>query len=286
MRILVTGGSGYLGTHIKDYFDADDFSRRAGKDLLNPADTSGAAEYDVVIHLAAHLEKSPESAESVFRTNVEGTRNLLRAMKEGSTFIFASTKDVYGRFADTFDKVPEECPVKYSGQTALEWSKLIAEQFVSYYGFNRKFRTCVFRLSTVYAPASEGNVSSFVTHYANQINLGEPVRFPGAGKPVRDILHVDDFSKACEAFIDSVIPNGIYNLGGGSGNALSLRELFELMQEISGYQGVVNEDNPLPDPVPFNYVSDLDLITRELDWEPTIGIEEGLRTLFKGPSNP
>lgn len=285
MKILVTGGSGFLGTHIKDHFGADDFSRRTGMDLLNPLDVSEAGEYDVVIHLAAQLDKSPASADSVFRTNVNGTVNLLTSVKEGSTFIFASTKDVYGRFADTYDEVPEDCPTTYSGQSALEWSKLIAEKYVSYYGFNRKFRTCIFRLSTVYAPPSEGNSPNFVTHYADKINQGEPVRLPGGGKPVRDILHVEDFAAACGGFIDSVIPNGLYNLGGGRENADSLRGIFERMQEVSGYQGIIDEDNPLPDPVPFNYVSDISLVTQELDWKPAIGLEEGLGKLFTGPSN-
>ncbi len=286
MRILVTGGSGFLGTHIKEHFGADDFSRRTGMDLLNPLDTPEAGEYDVVIHLGAQLDKSPGSADSVFRTNVAGTVNLLKSMKEGSTFIFASTKDVYGRFADTYDEVPEDCPTTYSGQSALEWSKLIAEKYVSYYGFNRKFRTCIFRLSTVYAPRSEGNTPTFVTHYADKINLGEPLRLPGGGKPVRDVLHVGDLASACKAFIDSVIPNGLYNLGGGRENAQTLRGIFERIEEVSGYQGIIDEENPLPDPVPFNYVSDISLITRELDWTPAIGFEEGLRTLFTGPSNP
>lgn len=285
MKILVTGGSGFLGTHVKKYLNADDFSRRTGSDLLNPVDVPVAAEYDVVIHLAADLDKSLDCADRVFQNNVEGTVNLLKSMKKGSTFIFASTKDVYRGFADNYQEVPEDCPVTYSGQTALEWSKLIAEKYVSFYGFNRGFRTCIFRLSGVYAPKSEGNVSSFVTHYADMIDKGEAVRLPGGGKPVRDILHVDDLSKACEAFIDTVIPNGFYNLGGGMRNACSLRELFETMEKVSGYQGVIDEENPLPDPVPFNYVSDLGLVTRELDWEPSIGIEAGLQTLFSGISN-
>ena len=231
--------------------------------------------------MAAQLDKSPESAEDVFLNNVEGTVNLLRSMKPDSLFIFASTKDVYGRFADNYAAVPEECPTIYSGQSALEWSKLIAEHYVAYYGHVNRFRTFVFRMSTVYAPRSEGNTPNFVTHYADLINTGESVRFPGGGKPVRDILHVDDFSRACKASIDSVIRHGTYNIGGGPENALSLRELFEKLQEVSGYQCGIDEENPLPNPAPFNYVSDLTLIRRELDWQPEIGIDEGLLTLFQ-----
>ncbi len=78
MNILVTGGSGFLGTHIRKFFGADDFSRRSGLDVLNLQDAQTVQDYDVVIHLAATLDKSPEAAEEVFLTNVEGTINLLR----------------------------------------------------------------------------------------------------------------------------------------------------------------------------------------------------------------
>src|SRR4028118_1340753 len=152
MKILVTGGSGFLGTHVKEYFGADDYSRRSNLDLLNLQDAQIVEDYDVVIHLAATLDKSPEAAEEVFLTNVEGTINLLRSMKENSVFIFASTKDVYGRFADNYREVPETCQTLYNGQSALEWSKLIAERYVEFYANQNNFRSCIFRLSTVYAP--------------------------------------------------------------------------------------------------------------------------------------
>ena len=278
MKILVTGGSGYLGEHVRRFFDADDLSRRSGLDILNLQDTQMAADYDVVIHLAASMDKSNDNAEEVFLTNVEGTINLLRVMREDSIFIFASTKDVYGRFADNFREVPETCPTLYSGQSPLEWSKLVAEHYVDYYSHQRRFRSCVFRLSTVYAPASEGNTPGFVGHYAERLDQGQPIRLPGAGRPVRDLLHVDDLSRACKAFIDSVIHHGTYNLGGGPGNATSLSNLVGTLETASGFQAMLGA--PLPDPVPFNYVTDISRVMQELDWSPEIDNETGLRTLF------
>ncbi len=280
MKILVTGGSGYLGKHVRDFFNADDFSRRSGMDILNRQDTAAAAEYDAVIHLAACLDKSHDSAEEVFLVNVEGTVNLLKAMRPESAFIFASTKDVYGRFADNYREVPEDCPTPYSGQSPLEWSKLIAERYVEYYAHVRNFRSCIFRLSSVYAPPHQGSTPNFVGHWAEEINLGNPIRLPGAGRPIRDLLYVDDFSRACREFLDSVISHGLYNLGGGRANALSLRQLVAKMADISGLQAVVDEMNPLPDPAPMDYVTDLSRVINELDWKPAVGLDDGLRKLF------
>jgi nucleoside-diphosphate-sugar epimerase len=280
MKILVTGGSGYLGTHVRRSFDADDLSRRSGFDILNLQDAAVVADYDVVIHLAAHLDKSPSAADLVFLTNVEGTINVLRQVREGAVFVFASTKDVYGRFADNYRLVPEACPTEYTGQSALEWSKLIAEHYVKYYARVRKFRSCIFRLSTVYAPRSEGNSPGFVGAWADAVNTGEAIRLPGNGCARRDLLHVDDFSAACRAFIDSALRHGLYNLGGGPSMALTLREIVSRIETASGLQAVIDETRPLPNPVPLNYVTDLGLVTNELDWDPKISVADGLKTLF------
>jgi nucleoside-diphosphate-sugar epimerase len=280
MKTLVTGGSGYLGTHIRRHFDADDLSRRSGLDILNTQDVQMVGEYDLVVHLAACLDKSPDAAEEVFLTNVEGTINVLKNIRKDAVFVFASTKDVYGRFADNYPEVNEDCQTLYSGQSALEWSKLIAERYIEYFAHTVGFRGCIFRLSTVYGPASEGNTPNFVGHFADAINKGDKIRLPGKGHPVRDLLHVEDLAMACSAFSDSVIQHGLYNIGGGSVNALPLTELVKKMEMVSGLQAVINIANPLPDPVPFNYITSLDRISHELGWKPTIDVETGLRSLF------
>ena len=93
-------------------------------------------------------------------------------MNENAVFIFASTKDVYGRFADNYLEVPEQCPTVYAGQSALEWSKLVAERYVEFYAHRNNFRSCIFRLSTVYAPNSPDNTPNFVTRYIVEETLG------------------------------------------------------------------------------------------------------------------
>ena len=280
MRVIVTGGSGYLGTHVRRFFEADDFSRRAGLDVLSETDAARLSDYDAVIHLAAHLDKSPAAAEACFRTNAEGTANLLRHVRPGAVFIYASTKDVYGAHADAYTDVPESCATDYCGQSPLEWSKLLGERYVEYYAEARDLRACIFRLSATYARPSEGNEPGFVTHYVEAVKRARTLRLPAGGAPVRDLLHVDDFARACRAFIESDRQRALYNLGGGRANALSLRELVERVARMIELAPPIDEEERAPAPVPFNYVSDLTRVHAELDWRPTIGVEEGLRYLL------
>jgi nucleoside-diphosphate-sugar epimerase len=280
MRILVTGGSGYLGTHVRHFFAADDFSRRSGHNILSEHDVTRAADYDVVIHLAAHLDKDPASAELCFRTNAEGAANVVRNMRPGGAFIYASTKDVYGAAADSYQEVPETCPTDYSGQSPLEWSKLIGERYVEYYARQQGVRLCIFRMSSVYARPSADNDSGFVTHYVESVKRGWPIRLPSAGQVVRDILHVDDFSRACQAFADSSHVYGLYNLGGGRNNSSTLLDIVSRVGKQIELEPKLVDDETLPAPVPINYVSDLTRITEQLGWQPQIGIDEGLRSLL------
>lgn len=279
MKILVTGGNGYLGTHVRRFFDADDFSRRSGYDVLDSVSLRAVADYDVVIHLAANLDKDPSAATACFQTNAQGAANVMKHTRPGAVFIYASTKDVYGAHAALYNEVPESCPTDYCGQSALEWSKFLGERYVEYYARAQGVRTCIFRLSTVYARPTEGNEYGFVTHYTESVKHGATISLPLGGQPIRDILHVDDFSRACQAFIGSSHVYGLYNLGGGKENAASLREMVETIGRLIELEPEIVNDETAPHPVPVNYVSDLSRIREQLDWEPTIGIEEGLRSL-------
>lgn len=280
MKILVTGGSGYLGTHVRRFFDADDFSRRSGYDVLRDEDLKRVADYDAVINLAAYLHKDPVAAELCFRTNAEGAANVVKHLRPGAAFIYASSKDVYGSHANAYADVPETCATDYSGQTALEWSKLIGERYTEYYARQRNIRTCIFRMSNVYARPSDGNENGFVTHYVESVKRGWPIKLPLGGHVVRDILHVDDFSRACQAFIDSSHVYGLYNLGGGRENAATLRDIVSTIGKLIELEPVVVNDESLPHPVSVNYVSDLSRVREQLGWQPEIGIEEGLRSLL------
>ena len=280
MKILVTGGSGYLGSFVREFFGAQDFSRRGTFDILDSQVAAKTAVYDAVIHLAAHFDKSPEGAPECFRTNAEGTANVIRHMKPGAVFVYASTKDVYGSHASEMEEVDENTSTEYCGQSAFEWSKLIGERYVEYYARKRNIRAAIFRLSTVYARPSYENQPGVITHYVESIKHHSPIRLPEGVDPVRDILYVDDFSRACQAFINSKVQFGLYNVGGGAMNAVSVRELLKKVGAMIDIEPLIEEDPAMPAPVPLRYVSNITRIRDELDWQPQIGVDDGLRVIL------
>jgi nucleoside-diphosphate-sugar epimerase len=255
-------------------------TRRSSLNILEDADARIVENYDVVIHLAGHLDKNPEGAEECFRTNADGTRNIIRHMSPGSVFIYASTKDVYGDQASAYEFVPENCPLEPNPASAFELSKLIGERCVEFYAKQRGVRACIFRMSTIFARPSEGNENGFVSHYVESIKHRWPIRLPAGVDPVRDILHVDDLSRACRSFINSKRDFGLYNLGGGRINVVSLRDIIGRVQKMLEIEPVIEEVPNMPAPVPLRYVSDLTRITEELDWKPQIGIDHGLQVIF------
>ena len=286
MKILVTGGSGYLGTWVRQFFSADDLSRRCFDhsrstffDILDEQGIAKVGEYDAVIHLAAFFDKSPEGAHNCFRTNAQGTANVIRNMKPGSVFVYASTKDVYGSHAEEKKKVDEYTSTDYCGQSAFEWSKLIGERYVDYYARKQKIRAAIFRLSTVYARPSS-NEPGAITHYVESVKRHVPIRLPAGVDPVRDILYVDDFSRACKAFMDSQVEFGLYNVGGGPLNTVSVRDLLKKVGAMIDIEPIIEDDPAMLPPVPLRYVSNIKRISDELGWQPQIGIDDGLRVIL------
>jgi nucleoside-diphosphate-sugar epimerase len=278
-KILVTGGSGYLGTHVRKYFQADDLSRRSGCDLNNNQDLSLIKHYDVIVHMAACVDKRPEADSRNFDVNVTGTIKLLENLSEGQVFIYCSTKDVYGSHIDSYEKVPETCSTEYLGQNAYEWSKLIAEKYVEYYSNKAKARAGIFRLSTVYAPATEGNAGGFVSFFAKAIKTGQALQLKMRGEQIRDLLHVEDLAQAFELFINSDIKQACYNIGGGMTNSITLYQLTQLLGQLTGYSPKIElSDDPVKEQI--HYVTDISKLARELNWQPKLNLETGLKTLF------
>ncbi len=278
-KILVTGGSGYLGTHVRNYFQADDLSRRSGFDLSNRQDLSLIKKYDVIIHMAACVDKRPEAASRNFDVNVGGTIKLLENLSERQVFIYCSTKDVYGSHIDSYKEVPETCSTDYSGQNAYEWSKLIAEKYVEYYTNKVKARCGVFRLSTVYAPFTEGNSGGFVSFFAKAVKARQTLQLKMRGEQIRDLLHVEDLAKAFDFFINSEIKQACYNIGGGLANSTTLYQLTQILGQLANSSANVElSDEPVKEQI--HYITDISKLAKELDWQPKLDLKTGLKTLL------
>lgn len=278
-RILVTGGSGYLGTYVRWFFDADDFSRRSGWDICDPEHVKQVAGYDVIIHMAASVDKRIEAESRCFEVNVDGTVNILRNLGQDQTIIFISTKEVYGRRAANLTLVDELCPTSFDGHNAYDWSKLMAERYCEYYTHKSGARLGVFRLSTCFAPITPGNKGSFVNFFANSVVHGQKLTLKTRGTHIRDFLHVNDLCRALELFLDSDFKREIFNLGGGASHKLSLFELVGLLGELAGKAPVL-ELSDEPDPGISRFVTDTGKIEKDLGWRPTVSLREGLATIL------
>jgi len=278
-RILVTGGSGYLGTFVRQYFDADDFSRRSGCDVCSPEHARRVADYDVIIHMAAALDKRIEAENRCFEVNVDGTVNILRNLGQNQTMILISTKEVYGRRAANLELVDENCPTSFDGHNAYDWSKLLAEQYSEYYTQRAGARLGIFRLSTCFAPVSSGNKGSFVNFFANSVVNGQKLTLRSRGTHMRDFLHVSDLCKALELFLDSDLKRETFNLGGGVSHKLSLFDLVSLLGELAGKAPVLELIDE-PDPGIPRFVTDTGKIEQVLGWRPTLSLREGMATIL------
>lgn len=281
---MVTGGSGYLGTHIcrhlkKRRMKVDSLSRREGFDICKPGSFYFPSRYDAVVHTAACLDKSPGAADRCFAVNVQGTLNILKKLQRDQIFVFASTKDVYGSHTLHRRHVNENCPTSFTGQGAYEWSKLIAEKYVEYYTRRLNLCTAILRLSTTYAPLTEGNKGSFVNFFAQAIKNGAPIMLKARGRQVRDLLHVNDLAHAIERCLHADISGEIFNIGGGRGNVITLAGLVELLSSLIGKDPVVHKSAE-KETGQMRYVSDIRKIERALKWTPRINLTQGLKTIL------
>jgi len=252
-----------------------------------------------VYHLAAQVAvtSSVTDPQTDFQINAAGTLNVLEAVRNNcpeAVLIFSSTNKVYGEL--THLAVSEknnrylipDLPEGVDEKTNLDFhspygcSKGAADQYVRDYSRIYGLKTVVFRQSCIYGPHQFGNEDQGWVAYLTLCALQDKeITIYGDGKQVRDILFVDDLISAFELARAQAekISGGIYNIGGGKENVLSLRELItwlkkELKKEI---KHKFDAWRPGDQRV---YVSDIQKAKKELDWKPAVFKEEGLQRLL------
>ena len=110
--------------------------------------------------------------------------------------------------------------------------------------------------------------------------LRHPLTIYGDGKQLRDVLYVTDLVRAFDAFVTSDLPNGVFNLGGGPENTLSLVELLDMIADITGVRTGVSFDDWRPGDQRV-YVSDIRQVSQALSWAPTIQPREGVECMIQ-----
>lgn len=302
MRLLVTGGAGFIGScfvrHIlkkhPDYkiINLDALTYAGNLDNLKDIEANPnytfvhgnicdkklvkdlIRESDMVVNFAAesHVDRSISSPEIFIETNVKGTLNLLEASKELGVerYLQVSTDEVYGSLGESgyfYETTPISPNSPYSA------SKASADMLVRAYGETYNLPVLVTRCSNNYGPYQYPE--KLIPFFILKLLRGEKVPVYGDGMNIRDWLYVYDH---CEA-IDRVLHKGrvkeVYNIGGHNEKTnleitrIILKELGKDESSIEFVQDRLGHDR--------RYAISNDKITKELGWKPSLTFEEGIK---------
>ena len=305
MKILITGGAGFIGSNFVHKLllgELGDFSHLDELTVLDCLDYSGNMEnlisvsddsrfklvhgdiqdsnllnslvpgHEIVIHFAAksHVDRSISDPSPFFETNVLGTQTLLQASLDGrvKTFVHISTDEVYGTITE--GSWTESSPLLPNSPYAASKgsSDLVARSYWRTYGMDVRITRC----SNNYGPNQypEKVIPLFVTNLLE----GKPIPIYGNGLNVRDWLHVDDHCRGIWLVAKKGKPGAIYNIGGGKelSNIELAGTILKVMGESPSSVQFV-EDRKGHD---LRYSLDYSKIHRELGYEPAVSFEEGI----------
>ena len=305
MKVLVTGGAGFIGGHVVDRLVNDGYDVKIIDDLstgkLGNIDghlKAGRVDFvkgdirdaslvrksldgvDVVVHLAAltSVPFSVENPDLTFDVNLHGTLSLLRScVSEGvGRFVFASSCAVYGE--PEFLPVTEEARVDPISPYAE--SKLIAGRYCL--GFNERqlLRSVVLRFFNVYGPRQGMNdYSGVITRFIDRSRHGLPLVIFGGGSQTRDFVNVNDIVEAVLAAMKSSGAVGeIFNVG--SGKPTSINELAKTVLELAGVDLKISHEKSRAGDIKDSY-ADISKAKRVLGYEPKVCLSDGLRVLLE-----
>ena len=248
-----------------------------------------------VLHLAGQVAVTASVADPRldFETNALGTLNVLEAMRRAgmeSPLIYSSTNKVYGGISGV-EVVERTTRYDYSSlphgigeDRAVDFhspygcSKGTADQYVRDYHRIYGLNTIVFRQSCIYGTQQFGNEDQgWIAWFLIAAELGLPLTIYGDGKQVRDVLYIDDLLDAYDAALTgiNVAKGRIYNIGGGTGNAISLLELIDFVSKRRAKPLEFSFAPARPGDQRI-YVSDIRRAAEDLNWKPRINWHEGV----------
>ncbi len=282
-----TSNAMYNWNYLKENFDITLIKG----DIRDPVQLEKASEgADVIIHTAAQtaVTTSVIDPRTDFEINAFGTFNILEAARKiGASVIYCSTNKVYGdnvnkieveekktryQFGDkNFQNgIPETFSTDHCEHTPYGASKFAADVYVQDYARRNEIDAGVFRMSCIYGTRQFGvEDQGWVAWFTIATLLGKPITIYGDGKQVRDMLYVTDLVAAYDAFIQkrNKLHHGVYNMGGGADNTMSLIELLEHLEELTGKRSRISYGDWRPSDQKV-YISDIAKAKEELGWEP------------------
>jgi CDP-paratose 2-epimerase len=255
-----------------------------------------------VYHFAAQVAvtSSLENPEEDFEINARGTLNLLeslRALQNPPEMIFTSTNKVYGSLDDIGLRLnanryePEDACLREMGVSEIRTldfhspygcSKGAADQYVSDYARVFGLRTVVFRMSCIYGFHQFGTEDQgWVAHFLISSLRNERITLYGDGMQVRDILFVEDLVNAfllAGKHMD-ILAGGVFNIGGGPTNAISLRDLLGQIRDLNGKLPEIRFDDWRTGDQRY-YVSNTGKFSALTGWQPKVDVRSGVERLY------
>ena len=305
MNFLVTGGAGFIGSHLCErllerghavwaFDDLNDFYSPALKkrnieqlqqlgrlftfvkgDLTDRAAVEqliGSVKFDQIIHLGARAGVRPSLEQPALyqRVNVEGTVNVLEAARQNSVkkIIVASSSSVYG----VNSKVPfsESDPI-FSAISPYAASKLACEALGHVYHHVYGMDVVLLRFFTVYGPRQRPDLA--IHKFAKLITAGKPIPVFGDGTSARDYTYVSDTIDGVLACTEREFGYEIFNLG--ESQTVTLKYLVELIESAFGKKAIVDHQPNQPGDVPITY-ADISKARAKLGYKPRVKIEQGI----------
>jgi len=296
MKCIVTGGAGFIGSHLVDRLLAadhdvtvlDNYStgrpdnlahvgdrvRQVECDIAEPGEWCGEfASADWVFHLAALADIVPsiQHPHAYFRANVDGTFNVLQTSHacEVKRLVYAASSSCYG-IPDHYP-TPETAPIRPQYPYAL--TKRLGEELVLHWYQVYKLPTVSLRFFNVYGPRSRtsGTYGAVFGVFLAQKLAGKPFTVVGDGTQTRDFTFVTDVADALVTAAEGDRCGEVYNVG--SGETVSVNRLVELLE---GDRIHIPKRPGEPDCT----FADISAIRRDLGWEPRVPIESGVKALL------
>lgn len=297
-KILVTGGAGFIGSHIVDTlfrkgFEVgvlDDFSTGSESNLRNGQlhthrgditdqefVRSAVKDYEVIIHQAAlvSVTRSIENPLRTHRVNVDGTINLLNAATSSNIglFIYASSSSIYGE-TEVLPKREDMLPKPISPYAA---SKLAAENYCRVYAKVYGLNAICLRYFNVFGPRQRiGPYSGVISIFTNRLLSNQPPIIYGDGNQTRDFTYVSDIVQANILCLNNHHKPGEF-LNIATGTPTSVHRVAEILSELTGkkYLHPIYED-PRPGDIQHSY-AEIHKAEETLGYKPKVNLRQGLR---------